>query len=134
MSDMAFGERELDVMEVLWDRGSGTVAEVRDRLPAELAYTTVLTILRNLEAKGLVRREDEGKAHRYFPAVERASARRSALARLLDRLFHGSPEALVAQLVADRALAPETLERLSRELQAEADAARGTPRRPGEDA
>ena len=120
MSDVAFGERELDVMAILWELGSGTVGEVRDRLDADLAYTTVLTILRNLEAKGLVRHEGEGKAHRYFPAVERGAARRSALSRLMDKLFHGSPEALVAQLVSDRALAPEALERLSRELQADA--------------
>jgi predicted transcriptional regulator len=120
VTDVVLGERELDVMAVLWESGSGTVAEVRERLPADLAYTTVLTILRNLEAKGLVRHEGEGKAHRYFPAVERGAARRSALSRLLDKLFHGSPEALVAQLVSDRALAPEALERLSRELQADA--------------
>ena len=50
MDDFVLGDRELDVMGVLWDLGSGTVAEVRDRLPADLAYTTVLTILRNLEA------------------------------------------------------------------------------------
>lgn len=120
MADVVLGAREADVMDVLWDAGSGTVAEVRDRLPADLAYTTVLTILRNLEAKGLVRREGEGKAHRYFPAVERRAARRSAVARLLDTLFHGSPEALVAQLVSDRAIAPETLDRLSRQLREEA--------------
>jgi BlaI family transcriptional regulator, penicillinase repressor len=119
VTDVVLGERELDVMAVLWETGSGTVAEVRERLPADLAYTTVLTILRNLEAKGLVRHEGEGKAHRYFPAVERGAARRSAISRLLDKLFHGSPEALVAQLVSDRAIAPEALERLSRELQAE---------------
>src|SRR5690242_1094978 len=110
-------------MAVLWETGSGTVAEVRERLPADLAYTTVLTILRNLEAKGLVRHEGEGKAHRYFPAVERGAARRSAISRLLEKLFHGSPEALVAQLVSDRAIAPSALERLSRELRAEEDGA-----------
>jgi predicted transcriptional regulator len=54
MDDFVLGDRELDVMGVLWDLGSGTVTEVRDKLPADLAYTTVLTILRNLEAKGFV--------------------------------------------------------------------------------
>ena len=49
MDDFVLGDRELDVMGVLWDIGSGTVAEVRDRLPATLAYTTVLTVLRTLE-------------------------------------------------------------------------------------
>ncbi|MDF1505910.1 BlaI/MecI/CopY family transcriptional regulator [Roseisolibacter sp. H3M3-2] len=121
--EVSFGERELDVMGVLWELGSGTVAEVREALPAPLAYTTVLTILRNLEQKGVVRHEGEGKAHRYFPLVARAQARRSALSRLVDKLFHGSPEALIAQLVHDRALDPAEVERLSRAL--EDDAKRG---------
>ena len=65
MDDFVLGDRELDVMGVLWDLGSGTVSEVRAKLPADLAYTTVLTILRNLEAKELVTHTAEGKAHRY---------------------------------------------------------------------
>jgi predicted transcriptional regulator len=116
MTDRALGERELDVMGVLWQLGSGTVAEVRDHLPASLAYTTVLTILRNLEAKGFVRHEAEGKAHRYLPLVAHATARRSALARLVDRLFHGSAELLVAELVRDRALDADELARLAQQL------------------
>src|SRR5262245_49833892 len=64
-----FTDRELDVMAVLWERGSGTVAEVRERLPDELAYTTVLTILRILQEKGYVRHEGEGRAHRFYPLV-----------------------------------------------------------------
>ena len=112
-SEVSFGERELDVMGVLWELGSGTVAEVREALPAPLAYTTVLTILRNLEQKGVVRHAGEGKAHRYFPLIARTQARRGALARLVDKLFHGSPEALVAQLVHDRDLDPAEIERLS---------------------
>jgi predicted transcriptional regulator len=112
MDDFALGDRELDVMGVLWELGSGTVAEVRDKLPADLAYTTVLTILRNLEAKEFVYHEAEGKAHRYFPQVAQRTARRSALARLVDKLFHGSPEQLVAQLVEDDALSAADLRRL----------------------
>lgn len=112
MDDFVFGDRELDVMGVLWDLGSGTVSEVRDRLPAELAYTTVLTILRNLEAKELVKHTAEGKAHRYYPRVARKTARRSALTRMVDKLFHGSPEQLVAQLVEDDALSAADLKRL----------------------
>lgn len=116
MTDRALGERELDVMGVLWELGSGTVTEVRERLPASLAYTTVLTILRNLEVKGFVTHEEEGKAHRYRPAVADSTARGNALARLVDRLFNGSAELLVAQLVRDRALAPDELARLARKL------------------
>ncbi len=112
MNDLVLGDRELDVMAVLWELGSGTVAEVRARLPADLAYTTVLTILRNLERKGVVTHEVEGQAHRYAPRIARAAARRSALARLVDKLFHGTPEQLLTHLVEERALSPDDLRRL----------------------
>ena len=112
MDDFVLGDRELDVMGVLWDLGSGTVAEVREQLPADLAYTTVLTILRNLEAKDFVTHTTEGKAHRYVPRVAQRTARRSALARVVDRLFHGSPEQHIAQLVEDEALSAADLKRL----------------------
>ncbi len=112
MDDFVLGDRELDVMGVLWDLGSGTVSEVREKLPADLAYTTVLTILRNLEAKELVRHTAEGKAHRYHPKVARRTARRTALTRIVDKLFHGSPEQLVAQLVEDESLSAADLKRL----------------------
>ena len=116
MDDFVVGDRELDVMGVLWELGSGTVAEVREHLPVELAYTTVLTILRNLEAKGFVSHETEGKAHRYAPRIARQTARRTALARMIDKLFHGSPEQLLAQLVEDRALTAEDLQRIRKRL------------------
>lgn len=116
MDEFVLGDRELDVMGVLWDLGSGTVAEVRDRLPADLAYTTVLTILRNLEAKELVSHVAEGKAHRYYPKVARRVARRSALARIVDKLFHGSPEQLIAQLVEDESLSADDMRRLRKLL------------------
>ena len=107
-----FGDRELDVMGVLWTTGSATVAEVRDRLPADLAYTTVLTILRNLEAKGFVRHEGEGKAHRYFPLVARKTAGRSAVARLIEKMFGGDPAMLVSHLVSDHPLSEDELRKL----------------------
>src|ERR1700755_1810075 len=122
MDDFVLGDRELDVMGVLWDLGSGTVSEVRDKLPVDLAYTTVLTILRNLEAKDFVDHVAEGKAHRYAPKVARRAARRSALAKIVDKLFHGSPEQLVAQLVEDEELSADDLKRL-RALLGEAKAA-----------
>ncbi len=116
----ALGERELDVMAVLWERGSGTVAEVRAQLEEQqgvaLAYTTVLTILRNLEAKEYVSRTEEGRAHRYFPQVGQRAAQQNALARLVSSLFGGSPEALVARLVEQEQLSPTELARLAREL------------------
>ena len=75
MDAATLGDRELDVMTTLWRQGSGTVAEVQAALDTRLAYTTVLTILRNLEAKGFLRHETEGRAHRWFPRVKQRAAR-----------------------------------------------------------
>lgn len=105
-------ERESDVMEVLWQRGPSTVAEVQAALADTLAYTTVLTILRLLEEKGHVGHSEEGRAHRFHPLVEREAAGRSALRRLTERLFSGSPELLLTRLVEDESLSPEELERI----------------------
>jgi predicted transcriptional regulator len=114
--EVVLTERETDVMAVLWELGSGTVTEVRKVLSDELAYTTVLTVLRTLEKKGYVVHEDEGKAHRYLPAVERQTARDSALKRITRKLFSGSPELLMAQLVSDDELSPQDLRKLRKML------------------
>jgi BlaI family penicillinase repressor len=107
-----FTERELDVMSVLWSLSSGTVSEVRDRLDDDLAYNTVLSVLRTLETKGHVRHEGEGKAHRYFPTVKREDAGRTGVSRLLDKVFDGSAESMLSHLVADRGLSRERLARM----------------------
>lgn len=107
-----FTDRELDVMSVLWTLESGTVTEVRERLDDELAYNTVLTVLRTLETKGHVRHEGEGKAHRYYPTVERDEAGRSGVSRLLDKVFDGSAEAMLTHLVRDPELSHERLARM----------------------
>lgn len=109
---VAFTDRELDVMEVLWADGPATVAEVRARLADRLAYTTVLTVLRTLEEKGHVGHEEEGRAHRYFPKVAQEAARHSALSRMIDRVFEGSAKLLLTQLVTDRDLSRKELEQL----------------------
>lgn len=105
-------ERELDLMTVLWDHGPSTVAEVRAALEDDLAYTTVLTLLRVMEEKGLVSREEEGRAHRYSPRVERAEARSSALRRMTLRLFGGNPELLLTRLVEDEEWSERDLQRM----------------------
>jgi len=114
---IAFTDRELDVMSVLWDLDSATVAEVREQLADDLAYTTVLTVLRTLEQKGHVGHTGEGRAHRYHPLVKRDAAGRSALRRLVDKVFDGSPEMLLTNLVSDKNLSDEELRRLRRLLQ-----------------
>ncbi|BAH38050.1 MAG TPA: BlaI/MecI/CopY family transcriptional regulator [Gemmatimonas aurantiaca] len=116
MDDFSLGARELDVMTLLWQHGSGTATEIRERLEADLAYTTVLTILRNLEAKGLLRHEPEGRAHRYFPRVEQRIAQQSALQRVLGSFFGGSAESLLARLVDDQHVDAAELQAIARRI------------------
>ena len=99
-------------MSVLWSLGSATVSEVQDRLPDPLAYTTVLSLMRTLEEKGYVRHEEEGRAFRYYPLVDWRSAGRGELRSLLSKVFKGSPELLLLQLLADRELDEEQLRRI----------------------
>ncbi len=109
---VSFTDRELDVMTVLWQLDAATVAEVRDRLPDDLAYTTVLSVLRTLEAKGHVGHRVEGKAYRYYSKVAREKAGKSALKRLRETVFGDSSELLLTQLVNDRGLSRDDLKRL----------------------
>ena len=111
MSDR-LGERELDVMGALWREGPGTAAEVQARLPADLAYNTVSTILRNLEAKGFVDHTAEGRLFHYFPKVTEQAARGSALSRMVDKLFRGSALQVVTHLVESETLSPDELREL----------------------
>jgi len=113
---ISFTDRELDVMSVLWDIGPATVADVRERIADELAYTTVLTVLRTLEQKGYVGHTEDGRAHRYKPLVKREVAGRTALRRLVEKVFDGSPELLLTQLVSDKNLSDEELRRLRKLL------------------
>ena len=114
-------DRELDLMTVLWEHGPSTVGEVREQLSDELAYNTVLTMLRILEEKGYAGRTEEGRAHRYHAAVEREAAGRNALKRLVDGLFGGSPELLLTNLVNDKKMKRADIERLRKALDARLD-------------
>src|SRR5580692_11844483 len=113
---IVLAEREAELMAVLWEHGPSTVTEVRDRVGDELAYTTVLTMLRKLEAKGYVRHEEDGRAHRFSPTIAREAARRSALRDLALKLFKGSTELLLTHAVADEELTEEQLRRIRRLL------------------
>ena len=108
----ALTDREMDVMAVLWDLGSATVTEVQERLDDDLAYTTVLTILRILEDKGIVRHEKEGRAHRFMPRLGRAEAGQTVLDRLRDKVFAGSSELLMTHLVSHEELPEQTMRKL----------------------
>ena len=114
--DVALTDREAEFMQILWRQGPSTVSEVRRLLGDEAAYTTVLTILRNLEAKGYVGHVEEGRAHRYQALVDSDVARTSALSALVRKLFDGSAELLLTHLVSDKRLSSAQLRRIRRML------------------
>ncbi len=104
-------------MHVLWESGPSVVTDVQSELSDKLAYTTVLTVLRTLEAKGYVGHKEEGRQYRYFAAVQRQAAQKSALKHLLEKLFKNSSELLFARLVSDQKLSGEELRRLRKLLE-----------------
>lgn len=108
------GERELDIMQVLWQSGTATVAEVHQSLlnqRDEIAYTTVQTMLNRLEAKGLVKRDDSDRAHRYLPVLKEPAVVNRAIHKLAERFFSGSVEALATRLV-EKDLSSQQLDHL----------------------
>lgn len=109
--EIRFTPRELDIIGVLWSHGPSTVAEVREALEDTLAHNTVLTMLKVMEGKGYVSRSREGRADRYTAEVGRADAGESALERVTDSLFGGSPEELLLRLV-DSGLDAEAMRRM----------------------
>jgi predicted transcriptional regulator len=102
MNEPKLGERELDIMQVLWEHGEGTVSDVHRTLVGmgrSVAYTTVQTMLNRLEAKGLLRRDRRGRAHLYRPVMKAPAAATVAVRRVIDRFFGGDPAQLATHLV-----------------------------------
>lgn len=114
-------DREAGVMQSLWEHGPSTVADVRERLADPLAYTTVLTVLRTLEAKGYVGHEEAGRGHRFFASVKQQTARKNAVQHLTDKLFKGSAELLFSHLVSGQKLSAEQISRMRQLLADHAD-------------
>jgi predicted transcriptional regulator len=112
-------EAELRLMDVLWQQGPSTVQQVLEALPkkSQLAYNSVLTTIRILEKKGYLRHIKDGRAHVYRPLVERADASRSEIRHLASRFFKNSHEMLVLNILQDRGVDAEELDRLQKLLQ-----------------
>ena len=104
------------IMEVLWARGSATVAEVVEALDGKDAYTTILTLMRILKAKGYLSTRKEGRAHVFTPRVDRDTAARKAVDQLLSKFFSGSPSELVLSFLREEELTPEELDELKQKI------------------
>jgi len=107
-------EAELRLMEVLWRKGPSTVQQVLDALPARplLAYNSILTTIRILEKKGYVKHVKGGRAHVYAALLDRQAATRSEIRHLVGRFFGNSDELLVLNILENRGIDQEELDRL----------------------
>ena len=94
-------EVELEMMGVLWDLEEGSVSDVLQKLPAtrKLAYTSVSTMLRILEQKGVVASRKEGRGHIYKPLLDRQSYGKASVEDLVEKVFGGAPSAMVRTLL-----------------------------------
>ncbi len=111
---------ELELMQLVWRLGEVSVADVLAALPPEraLAYTSVSTVLRILEQKGVVRSRKQGRGHLYSAVLPREAYEAQSVRHLVDTLFEGTPSALVARLVEAVPLAPEEVEQIRKLLKA----------------
>ncbi|HKD37403.1 MAG TPA: BlaI/MecI/CopY family transcriptional regulator [Pirellulales bacterium] len=107
----AVAKSELEVAQIVWERGRASVREVLDALPAKrrLDFKTVQTYLRRLEAKGYLRKEREGRAMIYVPRVEPKRVLREVIDDFIERLFGGESLPLVQHLIHDRGLSAQEL-------------------------
>jgi BlaI family transcriptional regulator, penicillinase repressor len=110
---------ELRIMDVLWQKGPGTVQQVLDWLPAKpaLAYNSVLTTVRILERKGYVQHIKDGRAHIYEPRIGQKEATRAEIRHLVSRFFRNSHEALVLNILEGDDLEHEEVKRLREMLE-----------------
>jgi BlaI family transcriptional regulator, penicillinase repressor len=112
-------EAELRIMQVLWQKGAGTVQQVLDALATEpaLAYNTVLTTIRILERKGYIGHSKDRRAHVYSALVAQEDASRSEIRHLVNRFFQNSHEDLVLNILEDHGIEPKELNRLKKMLE-----------------
>jgi predicted transcriptional regulator len=111
-------DAEHRIMEVIWRRGSATVADVADDLAGKdgAAYNTILTMMRILKDKGYLRARKDGRAHIYTPVVDRDDAARSAVRQLLSKFFAGDPGELVLSFLRDEDISAKELDQLKKKI------------------
>jgi predicted transcriptional regulator len=108
---------ELQIMQVIWRRGTSNVGEVQEGLEQQLAYTTVQTMLNILHRKGKLKRKLQGRAYEYSATLSEAKALSHALRDVVDRMFGGSSEELVMSLIKSKQIDAKKIAELSRRLE-----------------
>ncbi len=103
------GETEMEVLHHVWELGEASVAEVREKIleNRKVAYTTVMTVMKNLADKKYLKYRKEGLSYIYSAAIQPEDVRYNLVDRLIDKVFHGSPKDLVQALVQNEKLTDE---------------------------
>jgi BlaI family penicillinase repressor len=112
-SDIRLGRLELQIMNVVWDRGKATVHDVKNALSRRKpAYSTILTMMRKLEAKGYLEHEVDGRTYVYRPLISQQAVRQGVLGDLVERLFEGSTSLLLTSLVEQNRISKNELRQI----------------------
>lgn len=111
-------ESELEILQVLWDRGQASVRDVHEELlkTKEAGYTTTLKLMQIMHEKGLVKRDDSIKTHIYQAAVSKEKTQKHLLGKMIDTLFGGSPTQLVMQALGNHKASDSELEEIQKLL------------------
>jgi len=109
-SEIRLGRLELQIMNVVWDRGKATVHDVKNALSRRKpAYSTILTMMRKLEVKGYLEHEVDGRTYVYRPLISQQAVRQGVLGDLVERLFEGSTSLLLTSLVEQNRISENEL-------------------------
>ena len=114
------------IMEVIWAKGSATVADVVEALNGKDAYTTILTLMTILKGKGYLSSRKEGRAFVFVPKVDRNTAARKAVQQLLSKFFAGSPSELVLSFLREEQLTPQELDAIKKKIKVSSEDRHGS--------
>src|SRR5215813_14845446 len=123
-------DRELEIMQVVWELGEATVKDIQDNLAGDQHYNSVLTIIRVLERKGHLTHRAEGKAHIYRARQQPEKSRSKVLGHLIKQVFGGSAASLVLHLVETGDLTEEDLSEVRERMAARAQASKTAAAKP----
>ena len=121
MPSKSFTDKEIEIMQVVWELGEAAVKDIQDRLPGDRHYNSVLTIIRVLERKGHLVHRIEGRAHIYRAKVNQEKTRRRVLSHLVKNVFGGSAATMVLNLVETGDLTRKDLDEIRRKISTRSD-------------
>ena len=109
-------ESELEILRVLWERGEATVRDVHEELSKtkDAGYTTTLKLMQIMHEKGLVKRDESSKTHKYTPIISREKTQKQFMGKMIDTLFQGSSTQLVMQALGNHKTSKEELDEIQK--------------------